>query len=481
MPDQAAGFGLLSLGHGWATYEMDAIVEKPLVAASAPASLREAILTWARVSIAGIGGAGLQLATMHRLLVQEKRWISEDRFFHALSYCIALPGPETQQLAIYIGWLANRMIGGIIAGGLFILPGLLCMMALSFGYVTGAESPIGQAIFLGIRPAILAIMIEAIFRFGRHVIHSKWMAALATAAFLGAFFKLSFAVIIGIAALFGICAALANISGLARPTKAHLDNLAAAQEAVWELADHTRPSVSQFVRPLIFWLVLWLAPPIALVAIFGMQNIYTQISLLFGKVAVMAIGGDYAVVAYAAQQGVDAYHWVTNHEMQAGVAMGEMVPGTIMIVTEFLGFVAAYRHPGTLPPLLAAAFGGLLATWMTFCPCFLWISLVAPFIEWLRHNAFLNASLQAVTAAAVGMILNLSVWFGIRTLFLHVRHINLAFLRFDSPIFPSFEPWALVLFVCSAIAIFRLKIGAPMTLAASCAVGITLYVFSLTG
>jgi chromate transporter len=460
---------------------MDAIAEKPLVAASAPASLREAFLTWARVSLAGIGGAGLQLATMHRLLVQEKRWISEDRFFHALSYCIALPGPETQQLSIYIGWLANRMIGGIIAGGLFILPGFICMMALSFGYVTGAESPIGQAIFLGIRPAILAIMIDAILRFGRHVIHSKWMGALAAAAFLAAFFKISFAAIIGTAALFGICAALANVSGLVRPNSAPSDDLAAAEEAVWELADHARPSFSQFIRPLIFWLVLWLAPPITLLVIFGTQNIYTQISLLFGKVAMMAIGGDYAVVAYAAQQGVDAYHWATNHEMQAGIAMGEMVPGTIMIVTEFLGYIAAYRHPGNLPPLLAAAFGGLLATWMTFCPCFLWISLVAPFIEWLRRSTFLSSSLQAVTAAAVGMILNLSAWFGIRTLFLHVRHVHFGFVRFDSPILASFDLWALVLFIGSAVAIFRFKIGAPTTLAVSCAVGITLYLLGITG
>ncbi len=460
---------------------MDAIVEKPLAEAAAPASLSEALLTWARVSIAGVGGAGLQLATMHRLLVLEKRWISEDRFFHALSYCIALPGPETQQLSIYIGWLANRMIGGIVAGGLFILPGLICMMALSFGYVTGAESPIGQAIFVGIRPAILAIMLDAILRFGRHVIHSKWMAGLAAAAFLAAFLKISFPIIIGTAALFGICAALANVSGLARPAVAPSDDLAAAQQAVWELTNHTRPSVAQFVRPLIFWLVLWLAPPIALVAIFGMQNIYAQISLLFGKVAMMAIGGDYAVVAYAAQQGVDAYHWLTNHEMQAAVAMGEMVPGTIMIVTEFVGFIAAYRHPGTLPPLFAAILGGVLATWMTFCPCFLWISLVAPFIEWLRRNAFLNNSLQAVTAAAVGMILNLSAWFGIRTLFEHVRHVDFSFVRFDSPIFSSFDVFALVLFICAAIAIFRFKIGAPLTLLVSCTVGIALYLFGITG
>ncbi len=460
---------------------MDAIVQKPIAEAPAPASLREAFLTWARVSIAGIGGAGLQLATMHRLLVQQKRWISEDRFFHALSYCIALPGPETQQLAIYIGWLAHRMMGGIIAGGLFILPGMICMMALSFGYVTGAESPIGQAIFLGIRPAILAIMIEAILRFGRHVIHNKWMAALAGAAFVGAFFKIAFPIIIFTAALFGLCAALANIPGLARPREAPRDGLAAADDLAWELADHTRPNLGQFLRSLSFWMVLWLSPPLALIAIFGIHNIYTQISLLFGKVAMMAIGGDYAVVAYAAQQAVDAHHWVSNHEMQAGIAMGEMVPGTIMIVTQFLGFIAAYRNPGPLLPLVAGAFGGLLATWMTFCPCFLWISLIAPFIEGLRRNAFLSNTLQAVTAAAVGMILNLSAWFGIRTLFHHVRHVEFAFVRFDSPIFSTFDWWALGLFICAAIVIFRFKIGAPATLLVSCAVGITLYLFGITG
>lgn len=459
---------------------MDAIVEKPLVEAAAPASLGEALLIWTRVSIAGIGGAGLQLATMHRLLVQQKRWISEDRFFHALSYCIALPGPETQQLAIYIGWLANRMIGGIIAGGLFILPGLLCMMALSFGYVTGAESPIGQAIILGIRPAILAIMLEAILRFGRHVIHSKWMAGLATAAFVAAFLKISFPIIIGTAALFGVCGALAHIPGLARPPAASVDGPPKKPyEKAWPLADHTRPSAAQFIRALMFWLVLWLTPAIALVAIFGVHNIFAQIALLFGKVAMMAIGGDYAVVAYAAQQGVEAYHWVTNHEMQAGVAMGEMVPGTIMIVTQFVGFMAAYRHSGALPPLLAGALGGLLATWMTFCPCFLWISLIAPFIEGLRRKAFLNSTLQAVTAAAVGMILNLSAWFGIRTLFNHVRHVNFAILHFDGPVFASFDLWALGLFVCAAIAIFRFRIGAPTTLFVSCLVGIILYWFGL--
>ncbi|MGH6670937.1 MAG: chromate efflux transporter [Xanthobacteraceae bacterium] len=459
---------------------MDAFVEKPVVESTGPSRLAESFLVWTRISLAGIGGAALQLATMHRLLVQQKRWISEERFFHAFSYCIALPGPETQQLAIYVGWLANRMVGGIIAGGLFILPGMICMMALSFGFVTGAELPVGQAIFLGIRPAILAIMIEAIVRFGHHVIHSRWMAALSLAAFVAAFLKLPFSMIVLVAALVGTGVALAGLPGFTR-SDARSAGDANTDDSIVDLPNHAQPSVPHFVRAVTFWLVLWLTPPIALLAVFGVQNIFAQISLLFGKVAMMAIGGDYAVVAYAAQQGVDVYHWVSNHDMQAGVAMGEMVPGTIMIVTEFLGFIAAYRHPGALSPIVAGLLGGLLATWMTFCPCFLWISLIAPFIERLRRNSFLNNTLQAVTAAAVGMILNLSAWFGIRTFFHHVRHVNWAFGSFDSPAFGTFDFWALGLFICAAIAVFRLRVGAPATLAASCVVGLMLYMLGFTG
>jgi chromate transporter len=457
---------------------MDARVEEPFVSAPARASLREAFLTWAQVSAAGIGGAALQLSTMHRLLVERKRWISEDRFFNALGYCIAMPGPETQQLAIYVGWLVNRMIGGIIAGGLFILPGAICMMAMSFGYVTGAQSPIGQAIFVGIRPAILAIMLDAILHFGRHVIHSKWMAVLAVAAFAAAFFKAPFSLIVVAAAMLGAAIALTGLPGLARPAAAARGT---AHEQDGALPDHARPNAVYFVRSLLFWLVLWFTPPVALLAICGLGNIYTQISLLFGRVALMAIGGDYAVVAYAAQQVVESYHWVSAQEMQASIAMGEMVPGTIMIVTQFLGFLAAYRNPGTMLPLVAGIFGGLLATWMTFCPCFLWISLIAPFIEGLRRKTFLNSVLQAITAAAVGMILYLSAWFAIRTLFHHVERVHYAHLRFDMPIFASFDPLALALFICAAVALLRFRIGAVATLAASSAIGILLFLLGVGG
>ncbi len=444
------------------------------------ASQRDAMWVWMRISAAGIGGPALQIATMHRLLVREKRWISDDRFFHAFGYCIAMPGPETQQLAVYVGWLAHRMIGGILAGTLFVLPGVICMMALCFGYINSASTQIGQAIFLGVRPAILAIMADAILRFGRHVLYGKWMVALAVLAFIAAFFKVAFPNIIVVAAVLGICAGWAGLPGFERPVSDPVGDLDAAHNHA-ELPDHTRPSLAQFIRSLTIWLAIWLAPAMALLAMFGVANVYTQISLVFSKVALMAVGGDYAVIAYAAQQVVDSYHWLSAREMQEGIAMGEMVPGTIMIVTQFLGFIAAYRDPGILPPLVAGAFGGLLATWMTFAPCFLWILVIAPFIEGLRSNIFLNSTLHAVTAAAAGMILNLSVWFGIRTLFHDVESVHYARLAFDMPIFASFDPWALVLFLGAAIGVLRFKIGAVVTLFVCSAVGVSLSLFGVTG
>ncbi len=455
---------------------MDSLAQESAIAADR-ADIRDAFDVWVRVSAAGIGGAALQLATMHRLLVQRKSWISEDRFFHALSYCIALPGPETQQLSIYIGWLANRMMGGIMAGGLFILPGAACMMALTFGYLTGGDSAMGHAISLGIRPAILAVMAEAILRFGRHVIHNSWMAALTSAAFLAAFFKIDFSLVLVASAAVGICAELAGFHGFARPS---------ADPAVDGFdqrrgTPHTPPGMRHFTRSLIFWLVLWLAPPIILVALLGWSNIYAQISLLSGKAAVMAIGGDYAAVAYAAQQVVSSYHWLSAREVQDGIAMGEMVPGTIMIVTQFFGSVAAYRDPGLLPPLVAGAFGGLLATWMTFCPCFLCIMVAAPFIEGMRRHALLNSTLQAVTAAAVAMILYLSIWFGIRTVFTDVKTVHYGGIAFDWPNLASIDPVALVLFVCAAIAVLHFKVGTVKTLIGSSVIGLILLMLGFAG
>jgi len=438
-------------------------------------SFRDDLRIWMRVSAAGIGGPALQIATMHRLLVHKRRWISEERFFHALSYCIAMPGPETQQLSIYIGWLSRRTIGGVIAGGLFILPGIICMMALSIGFVTGANSQIGQAIFFGVKPAILAIMTEAILRFGRHVLHGRWMYAVAALAFAAAFAKVAFPLIVLVAALLGLGAAMTG------PRKLRGEAAEAATDDAEELPDHTRPSTARAMRSLAAWTAIWFAPSIALLAVLGPANVFTQISLLCSKVAFMAVGGDYAVVAYAAQQAIDSYHWVTAREMQDGIAMGEMVPGTIMIVTQFLGFIAAYRDPGQLPPMLAGVLGGLLASWATFVPCFLWIFVIAPFIEHLRHNDLLNGPMRAITAAAVGMIVNLSVWFGIRTLFRDVEPFHFSGLAFDVPTFWSLDLWALGLFIASAIAVLRYKFSAIATLAASSVVGMILMLLGVLG
>ncbi len=392
------------------------------IAATELGSIGDALRIWAYVSAAGIGGPALQIATMHRLLVEGKHWISERRFYHALSYCIALPGPETQQLAVYVGWLAHRTIGGIIAGALFIVPGALCMAALSVAYVTGASSQIGQAVFIGVKPAILAVMIEAILRFGRSVLLSKLMLGVAALAFATTFLKFPFPVIVLGAALIGAGAELANLPSTMREL--------AADAKAHKLPVHASPNAICLIRTLTFWLAVWLTPLITLAVIFGTQNIYTQIAFVFGKVAVMAIGGDGAVISYAAQQAVDAYHWVSPTEMQEGIAMGEMVPGTIMIVTQFLGFITAYRDPGTLPPLVAGGLGGLLATWMTFTPCFLFIMVAAPFIEGLRTSPLLNSTLHSVTAAAVGMLANLTAWFGIRTMFHHIDRVQLRRAQF---------------------------------------------------
>lgn len=436
-------------------------------------NLASALAVWTRVSIAGIGGPALQIATMHRLLVDGKHWISEKRLYHALSCCIAMPGPDTQQLAIYVGWLAHRTLGAILAGGLFVLPGMICMLALSFGYVTGTDSQVGHSMFFAVRPAILAIMTQAVLRFGKHVILGRLLAAVAALAFVGAFVKIAFPVIVLAAGIIGACGSLPALrSSTQTPLGDQKQN---------ELPDHARPSLVQFLRSLTMGLVLWLAPMLALLTLLGTQNVYTQIAIVFSKVALMAIGGDYAVIAYAAQQVVDVHHWLSAVQIQDGVALGEMVPGTIMIVTQFFGFLVAYRDPGALPPLVAGAFGGFLATWMTFAPCFLFILVVAPFIEYLRSNAVLSSALYAVTAAAVGMIANLTAWFGIRTLFHHIGQVHYGWIAFDVPILGSLDLWTSVLFALAAIAALRFKLSAVTILCASCAVSLTVSLFVQAG
>ena len=321
---------------------------------------------------------------MHRILVEEKNWISESRFLHALNYCMLLPGPEAQQLATYIGWLLHRTAGGIMAGGLFILPGVIAIMGLSYIYAAFGKVGFVEALFFGLKAAVLAIVIQAVFRVGKRALRNRIMIALAAIAFVAIFFfNVPFPIIIIAAGVIGYFGARSGRSEFAAVEHGGGSKDAAAVDSMLgdELPDHVRPSVSRALRVSAVWLLLWLVPVAALLIAFGEANVFSQIALFFSKMAMVTFGGAYAVLAYVAQQAVEHYHWVQPREMLDGLGMAETTPGPLIMVLQFVGFMAAFRDPGTLSPMLAGTLGGLLATWVTFTPCFLWIFLGAPFIE----------------------------------------------------------------------------------------------------
>ena len=442
-------------------------------------SLREAIRTWVRVALLSFGGPAGQIAVMHRILVEEKRWISEQRFLHALNYCMLLPGPEAQQLATYIGWLMHRTRGGLLAGGLFVLPGIICIMVLSYVYALWGRVPAVTALFFGLKAAVLAIVIEAVVRIGKRALKSRSLVALAAAAFVGIFFfAVPFPVIILAAALLGLTEVIRTLPLTHR--SAESPSSQKQQSLLGEEApDHAKTTISRTAGVATCWLALWLTPVIALLFMFGSQNVFSQIAVFFSKMAMVTFGGAYAVLAYVAQQAVQHYGWLTPTEMLDGLGMAETTPGPLIMVLQFVGFMAAFRNPGTLSPLLAGTIGGLVATWVTFTPCFLWIFVGAPFIERLRNVARLNAALSAVTAAVVGVILNLALWFAIHTIFGATIQISAWPLAFDAPVLSSLNPWALVLTLAAAVAIFRFKWGMISTLASSCGAGVALHLLGV--
>ncbi|MDX2205122.1 MAG: chromate efflux transporter [Hyphomicrobiaceae bacterium] len=442
-------------------------------------SLAEAFRVWLRVALLSFGGPAGQIAVMHRIIVEEKRWISEGRFLHALNYCTLLPGPEAQQLATYIGWLMHRTLGGIMAGVLFVVPGIIAIMALSYVYAAWGNVAVVASLFFGLKAAVLAIVIEAVMRVGKRALKNYVLIGLAVAAFVGIFFfGVPFPVIVFGAALIGY---VATSSGSAAFSAGggHGGGTAGGAETPSllgeELPAHARPSRAETLRVGAVWLALWLVPVGAVVAWLGAGDVFSQIALFFSKMSMVTFGGAYAVLAYVAQEAVDHYRWLKPGEMLDGLGMAETTPGPLIMVLQFVGFMAAYRDPGSLPPMLAGTLGGLLATWVTFAPCFLWIFLGAPFVERLRGNRALAGALAAITAAVVGVILNLSIWFAIHTLFGQVQPIRAMGLHFDLPILSSVDAWALALSLGAAIAIFRFKIGMLPVLAACSAAGIALH------
>ena len=413
---------------------------------------------------------------MHRILVEEKRWISEARFLHALNYCMLLPGPEAQQLATYMGWLMHRTFGGLMAGGLFILPGIVAIMGLSWIYALYGNVGFVAALFFGLKAAVLAVVLEAVVRVGRRALKNRLMVGIAAAAFLAIFFLgVPFPIIILGAGLIGFGSAKA---GLLEPVGVNSDpNGTQEQDDLLgnDLPAHARPSHGRSLRVAGTWLFLWLAPVIALLLAFGADNIFSQIALFFSKMAMVTFGGAYAVLAYVAQQAVETYGWLKPGEMLDGLGMAETTPGPLIMVLQFVGFMGAFRDPGLLHPLAAGTLGGLLATWVTFAPCFLWIFLGAPYIEVLRGNRALSGALTAITAAVVGVILNLAIWFGIHTIFREVQNVTWGAVSVSAPIWTSVNVWALILAAAAIIAMFRFKLGMLTTLAATSAAGIALY------
>ena len=445
-------------------------------------SFAEAVRVWARIAALSFGGPAGQIAVMHRVLVEEKRWIGEARFLHALNYCMLLPGPEAQQLAVYVGWLLHRTKGGLVAGTLFVLPGVLAIMALSLVYAAFGQVGIVQALFFGLKAAVLAIVLEAVVRIGKRALKNRVMVGIAAAAFVAIFFfGVPFPLIILAAALIGYLGGRAGHpaflagGGGHGPTKGETA-VADAETALGEgLPAHARPPLAWSLKVAAVCLVLWLGPVLLLLLTLGSGHVLSDIAVFFSKMAVVTFGGAYAVLAYVAQEAVETYGWLRPGEMLDGLGMAETTPGPLIMVVQFVGFMGALRDPGALPPLLAGVLGGLLTTWVTFVPCFLWIFLGAPFVETLRGDKALSAALATITAAVVGVVLNLAVWFALHVLFAEVREVRVLGLTLDVPTLSSVNLASLALTLAALLAVFRFKAGMIPVLAACSAAGVLLY------
>ena len=411
----------------------------------------EAFRVWLKIGLLGFGGPAGQIALMHRILVDEKKWIDEPRFMHALNFCMLLPGPEAQKLATYAGWLLHGMRGGLVAGILFVLPGALVMLAISLLYVLGRGIPVVDGALFGIKAAVLVIVVEALIRIGRRALKTRLLITLAALAFIGIFFlDLPFPLIVAAAALIGFFTT-------------HV-----ASEAVAPVPGRWR----QATLVAIIGLILWWAP-VALAALaLGTRHVMVDIGLFFSKLAVVSFGGAYALLAYMAQQAVDNYGWMSAPEMVDGLGFAETLPGPLIKVTQFVGFLGAWRNPEPFSPVGAAVLGSALTTWVTFVPPMLLILAAAPFIEQLRANKRLSGALAAITAAVVGVVLNLTVWFVLHVAFAHVVEQRAGPFRWF-----AFDPATLdvktcVLAVFAAVLAFRFHRGLVELVLVMAALGI---------
>ena len=444
---------------------------------SAPIPWPAAVRVFARIGLHSFGGPAGQIAVMHRELVEKEKWIGETRFLHALNYCTLLPGPEAMQLVTYVGWLAHRTRGGLVAGLLFVLPGFLSILLLSILYARFRDlAPIAGLLF-GVKAAVLVIVVEAVLRIGKRALKNGTLVAIAALAFVGIFvFEVPFPWIVLGAGAVGL------VGGRVFPERffvlraddgasgAHAEALL---DAAWRRGEleHTRASLGRTLGTLVLWLAIWLLPVALLAACLGRDHVFSRQAVFFGKAAVVTFGGAYSVLAYVAQKAVEVYGWLLPGEMLDGLGMAETTPGPLIQVVQFVGFLGAYRSPGALDPLVAGFFASLIVTWVTYAPCFLYIFVGAPYVEGLRSSALLSSALSAITAAVVGVILNLGVWFALRTFFAVVEERRVLGLWLEVPD-PSTIDWTAVgLAVVAGFLLLRLHWGMLPTLFTSAVLG----------
>jgi chromate transporter len=420
--------------------------------------LRTAVRAWFLVSLQTFGGPAGQIAVMQRTLVDERRWIGEKRFLHALNYCMLLPGPEAQQLAIYTGWLLNGALGGLIAGILFVIPGLLAIMALSVLYVAQGDTTFVTGVFLGLAPAVLAIVVQAVQRIGVRALRNRMLVLLAVAAFLAL-------------ALFGIPFPLvvlgAGVVGWAvnrwRPALLEVPDRPTTEDETAPLISddtlhHARPSWRRNLLVLAVGIAVWVAP-VLLVAILtaGEQSVFVDQGVFFGGMALVTFGGAYAALSYVAQAAVQSYGWLQAGEMVRGLALAETTPGPLIMVVQFVAFLGAYRNPGGLDPWVAGVLGSLLVVWVTFVPCFVFIFLGAPYVERVRGSKSLAAALTGVTAAVVGVIAHLALFFAVHTLFSETRTIDQGPVELLVPVWSSYVWESFLIAAVAMVLAFQLR------------------------
>jgi chromate transporter len=444
-------------------------------------TFREAFGVWIRVALLSFGGPAGQISVMHRILVEEKRWVSENRFLHALNYTMLLPGPEAQQLATYIGWLLHRVWGGLTAGILFILPGFFSILVLSILYTSFQDVSAVQALFYGLKPAVMAVVAEAVIRLSRRALKNKVMLTIAGLAFIAIFFfNVPFPLIVVSAGLIGF------IGGRIKEehfliVKGHQPGSQSATGSQAIINDYTvigdRPSHWRSVRVLLVLLLIWFVPLGALAAHFGPDHVLVLEGIFFSQAAVVTFGGAYAVLAYIAQEAVQTYGWLQPGEMLDGLGMAETTPGPLIQVVQFVGYVGAYRNPAPLDPLGAGLLGSIVTTWVTFVPCFLWIFLGAPYIEYLRGNKAMSTALSGITAAVVGVVLNLAVWFSLHTLFAELDEIRIGVLHLLVPVWGTVDVPSLLIAAGAFLALLYFRVSMFLVLFGSAITGLIVYLF----